>query len=319
MRLQGCSQSSHITVLVNKMLKMKKTFCIIVYIATILLLRINTNAQQVIQLYNRLPPGSETWTWTEQETVKNPMSTKLVYNVAQPTLTAFFPDAAKNSGTAVIVCPGGAFQTLFIDWEGYDIARWLNEKGIAAFVLKYRTYHLLSADPFTEMMKNINDSGFYKHVESVWNMELDDAKAAITYLRQHATEYGINPSKIGIIGFSAGGSVSALLAYNYNSATRPDFVASFYGFIADSIRKSGAQQDAPPLFIAAANDDELVPVAHSLILYNDWIKSKHSVELHIFSKGGHGFDLRKKNLPVDEWDELFLNWMKAQYLLATQQ
>lgn len=91
---------------------------------------------------------------------------------------------------------------------------------------------------------------------------------------------------------------------------------SFYGFIADSIRKSGAQQNAPPLFIAAAIDDELVPVAHSLILYNDWVQSKQSVELHIFSKGGHGFDLKKKNLPVDEWSNLFLNWMDVQGLLT---
>ncbi len=284
----------------------------------ILLLCLHSNAQQVIQLYNGLPPGSETWTWTEQETLKNPMSTKLVYNVTRPTLTAFIPDAAKNNGPAVIVCPGGAFQTLFIEWEGYDIARWLNEKGIAAFVLKYRTHHLMSADPFTEMMNNLSDSSFYKHIVPVWNMELDDAKAAVTYLRQHATDFGIHPLKIGIIGFSAGGSVSALLAYNNTPETRPDFVASFYGFIADSIRKAGTPQDAPPIFIAAAIDDELIPVEHSLILYNDWIKSKQSVEMHLFSKGGHGFDLRKKNLPVDEWSNLFLNWMNAQGLFTTR-
>ena len=106
------------------------------------------------------------------------------------------------------------------------------------------------------------------------------------------------------------------MPYITASETRPDFAASCYGFIADSIRKSGVQHNAPPLFIAAAIDDELVPVAHSLILYNDWVQSKQSVELHIFSKGGHGFDLKKKNLPVDEWSNLFLNWMNVQGLLT---
>jgi len=300
-------------------ISVRKVFNIITHltITIALLFCLNSsNAQQkVIQLYNGLPHGSGGRTSAEQETIKNPMNTKLVYNITQATLTAFIPDVSKSNGTAVIVCPGGAFQTLFIDWEGYDIARWLNEKGIAAFVLKYRTYHLVSDDPYTEMMDNINDSSFYKHVVPVWNMELNDAKIAVIYLRQHTKEYGINPSKIGIIGFSAGGSVSALLAYNYTTTTRPDFVASFYGFISDSIRKSGVQYDAPPLFIAAATDDELVPVTHSLLLYNDWVQSKHSAELHIFSKGGHGFALRKKNLPVNEWTNLFLNWMNVQGLL----
>lgn len=211
---------------------------------------------------------------------------------------------------------GRRFSNFIHRLEGIDIARWLNKKGITAFVLKYRTYHLITDDAWIEMMKNINDNNFEKNVREIWKMELEDAKTAIQHLRRHATGFKINTNRIGIMGFSAGGTLSALLAYHYAPETRPDFVASLYGLIADSVRKSGAVQlDAPPLFVAAATDDQMIPISNSIRIYNDWIASKCSAELHIFSKGGHGFGLEKQNLPSDQWADLFLVWLNMQGLL----
>lgn len=278
-----------------------------------------THAQQkVIQLYKGAAPGSENWNWEEKETNKNPLNTRIVYNVIHPTFEAFLPGASVANGTAVIVCPGGGYQVLLMDWEGVDIAHWLNKRGIAAFVLKYRTDHLVTNDPWGEMAGKINGKSFNKDIAPVLKLELEDAKTSILYLRQHAAEFKINPERIGIMGFSAGGTLSASLAYNYTPETRPDFAAPFYAPV-DLIEQSGVPQDAPPLFIAAATDDELVPASNSVHLYSDWIAAKHSAELHLFSKGGHGFDLKKQNLPVDSWKDLFLEWLGAQGLLKAMQ
>jgi acetyl esterase/lipase len=280
----------------------------------LILLSTSVNAQQVIQLYKGAAPGSENWNWEEKETSKNPLNTRIVYNVTHPTLTAFLPNPSLANGTAVIVCPGGGYQVLIMDWEGVDIARWLNEKGITAFVLKYRTGHLVTNDPWGEMIEKINSKTFFKDVAPVLKLELEDAKTSMAYIRKHAAEYGIDPERVGIMGFSAGGALSASLAYNYTSLTRPNFSAPFYAPV-DSIQKSGVPSNAPPLFIAAATDDELVPASNSIHLYSDWLAAKRSAELHIFSKGGHGFDLKKQNLPVDTWKDLFIEWLNAQGLL----
>ncbi|MCW3109766.1 MAG: family lipolytic protein, partial [Segetibacter sp.] len=117
------------------------------FIAFLLLLSSISKAQKVIQLYPGEAPGSESWNWQEKESVKNMFSTPVVYNVAQPTLTAFLPPSSMSNGTAVIIAPGGAFHTLSINSEGIDVAKWLNAKGVAAFVLKYRLVHSLTDDP----------------------------------------------------------------------------------------------------------------------------------------------------------------------------
>jgi acetyl esterase/lipase len=119
----------------------------------LLLLSSTVSAQQVIQLYSGKPAGSENWNWQEQENTKNMFNTRVVYNVVQPTLTAYLPDAALATGTAVIIAPGGAFHTLSIESEGIDVAKWLNAKGIAAFVLKYRLVHMDTDDPIGTVFK----------------------------------------------------------------------------------------------------------------------------------------------------------------------
>ena len=137
-----------------------------------------------------------------------------------------------------------------------------------------------------------------------------DGKAAVGHVRQHAKEYGVNPDRVGIIGFSAGGTVVASVAYNYTADTRPNFVAPIY-LAYDWAIKGEVPTDAPPMFILAASDDPLGLAPHSLRLYNDWTAAKKSAELHLLSKGGHGFGMTKKGTSSDLWIDIFYYWMEA--------
>ena len=142
-----------------------------------------------------------------------------------------------------------------------------------------------------------------------------DGLAAIEYVRQHTADYGIDPKRIGIIGFSAGGTVAASVAFNYTPATRPDFVAPIY-LSYDWTIKTTVPTDAPPLFALAATDDQLGLAPHSVRLYNDWTAAGKSAELHLYSQGGHGFGMRTQNLPSDRWIALFGDWLDVQGLLS---
>jgi acetyl esterase/lipase len=275
----------------------------------LLLIAYNACAQQkVIQLYNGSAPGSENWTWQEAVSEHNAANTRKVYNVVHPTLTVFLPNQAIATGTAVIICPGGSFQTLSIDNEGSEEAKWLNAHGVAAFVLKYRVIHSLTNDPVKEVLANRGSQSNKEQVTQVLPLAIADARLAISYVREHAVEYNLSPSKIGIMGFSAGGTLAAASAYKYTSANKPDFVALLYPFF-PPILQSEILADAPPMFIAAATDDDLGLAPHSVDIYQKWVAAKHTAELHIFAKGGHGFGMRKQNIPTDNWIELFGNWL----------
>ena len=267
-----------------------------------------TAQQKVIQLYEGAAPGSESWNWNEAELEKNMWQTKVVYNVTKPTLNVFLPEADKANGTAVIICPGGAFYALSINSEGYDVARWLVKKGVTCFVLKYRLVHTLADDPTAEVARLMGKPEFEEQLSKVIPLTIADGKAAVAYVRQHAIEYNIVPNRIGIMGFSAGGTVASSAAFNYTKDNRPDFVAPVYPYFPSTMYGTVAD-DAPPIFIAAASDDELGLAPHSTELYNKWLGSKKSVELHMYSKGGHGFGMRTKNLPSDKWIERFEDWL----------
>ena len=162
-------------------------------------------AQKVINLYDGKAPGSESWTWDEAENTTNMFKTRVVYNVSTPTITAYLPSPDRANGTAVIVAPGGAFHTLSIDSEGVDVAKWLNEKGVAAFVLKYRVVHSLTNDPVAELMPKMAD--FKKLDEEnapVIPLAIADGKRAMEYVRQHAKEMGIAPNRDRFHGFFGG-------------------------------------------------------------------------------------------------------------------
>jgi acetyl esterase/lipase len=277
------------------------------------LLATNLFAQEkVISLYDGPAPGSENWTHSEKESRTNLWQTRVVFNVSRPTLTVFAPEPAKATGAAVIICPGGAFFGLSIDSEGFEVARWLAARGVAGFVLKYRLVECKTDDPTRELMTRgpLDDV-----VAPIVKLALADGQAAIGYVRRHAREFGVKPDRIGIVGFSAGGTVAASVAYNYTPETRPNFAAPIYLAYNWTIRTGGVPADAPPMFILGATDDPLGLAPQSVSLYQDWTAARKPAELHLFNRGGHGFGMRKQNLPSDGWIELFHTWLGGLGLL----
>ncbi|HET7115128.1 MAG TPA: alpha/beta hydrolase [Hanamia sp.] len=280
----------------------------IIAIAFALFTTFSINAQQkVIQLYNGTAPGSENWTYNEQE-YKPGTKDALVYNVSHPTLTVYPADPSKANGTAIIVCPGGGFYILVEGYEGTDVAHWLNQKGVTVFLLKYRLGQSLTDNPGQELTENMKKSDFVEKMANIIPLSVADGRAAIQYVRTHATEYGINPQKIGIMGFSAGGTVAASTAFDYTPENRPDFVAPIYAYMPPSLQGT-VPADAPPLFIAVATDDNFGLTSQSVALYSKWLAAKKLCEMHIYEQGGHGFGMRKQNIPTDTWIDRFGDWL----------
>ncbi|MBL7814844.1 MAG: dienelactone hydrolase family protein [Saprospiraceae bacterium] len=267
------------------------------------------NAQKVIPLYEGIPAGSETWTWDEKENTQNMFNTKIVYNVSKPSLTAYLPNPSVANGTAVIVAPGGAFHTLSIESEGIDVAKWLNSRGVAAFVLKYRVVHSTTDDPVRELMGKMGD---FKKLDaendSVVTLAMRDGLTAVKYVRSHASEINIDPNKIGFMGFSAGGTLTMSVVYNGTEADRPNFVAPIYAY-EKAIIGSTPPSVKTPIFVCAASDDQLGLAPHSANIYSKWLAAQQPAELHIFEKGGHGFGMRKNNIPTDRWIDRFEEWL----------
>ena len=273
---------------------------------TILITSSNLFSQQVIRLYPGKAPGSENWNWEEKELAGG---FPLVYNVTNPTLIVFKPEVKNASGKAVIVCPGGAFCMLAIGNEGYDVAKWLNSKGITVFILKYRLDHLKTDDLAKEIGdRKIGSEEHAKSIQPIIEMALADGRAAITYVKQHASEWKLNPDSIGIMGFSAGGTVASGVAFTFDSQSRPAFVAPIYPYVG-YYSNNPVPQDAPPMFIACASDDEFGFQKHCTALYNKWVAVQKNTELHIYQKGRHGFAVKKQGLSVDRWTELFIEWL----------
>jgi acetyl esterase/lipase len=191
------------------------------------LLCMNTMAQEkVVRLYEGPAPGSENWKHQEKENNNNLWQTRVVYNVAQPTLTVVAPEAGAANGAAVVICPGGGFYALSIDSEGFGAARWLAAKGVTCFVLKYRLVECKTDDPTREI--GTVGNRLDEIVAPIVKLATADGKAAIRHVRQHAKDYGIDPERIGMAGFSAGGTVTASVAFNYDAESRPNFVAPIY-------------------------------------------------------------------------------------------
>jgi acetyl esterase/lipase len=271
-----------------------------------------SKAQKVIPLYSGAAAGSEKWTQKEKEYFSTVFNTQVVTNVTQPTLTAYLPAKDSANGTAVIVCPGGGFFALSINSEGADVAKWLAARGVAAFVLKYRLVET-GEDGTKEMVTRISDrKKFDQEIAPVVPLAVADGLAAMSYVRKHAAEFGVSPERVGIIGFSAGGTVSTSVAFQYSAENRPAFVGSIYTYMG-AVKAAEVPKDAPPLFIAAATNDQLA--TDSVQLYSKWLAAGKSAESHLYSKGGHGFGMRKQNLPSDQWIDRFGEWLNVQGLL----
>ncbi|UFH52721.1 alpha/beta hydrolase [Spirosoma sp. KNUC1025] len=277
--------------------------------------------QKEVRLYEGAAPGSETWNWQEKKNNKNAIKLMTVFNVVNPTLTVFPADPALANGTSVIICPGGGFHFLSIDNEGNDVATWLAKKGVTAFVLKYRTAHINTDDPFADMLAGMNGprkAEWQTENEATIPLTIADGRAAIAYVRKHAAEYGVAPDRVGIVGFSVGGTVTASSAFNYTADTRPAFVAPIYPYMPASLQ-GNVDSDAPPMFIACASDDQLNLAPHSVELYSNYLAAKRPVELHMYTKGGHGFGMNRQNLPSDHWIERFADWLTQQGFMKANQ
>ncbi|GAB4244892.1 MAG: alpha/beta hydrolase [Acidobacteriota bacterium] len=262
--------------------------------------------EEVIRLYPGKAPGSEDWNWEEKHIPDPQGSAGIVYNVVDPSITVFRPKEGAATGAAVVICPGGGMHMLAMGHEGYDVARWLAERGVAGFVLKYRLVRCETDNPMREMFSkgpSINEV-----VAPVVKLATEDAKNAIRYVREHAAEFGVDPNRIGIMGFSAGGAVTASVAHTYDATSRPAFAAPIYAAYIWAL-KEPVKPDAPPVFVVAATDDQLRLGPQSVEIYQTWYDAGKPAELHMFVKGGHGFGVRRQNLPTDRWIELFYDWL----------
>ncbi len=216
----------------------------------------------------------------------------------------------------MVVCPGGVFHYLSIESEGMDVARWLNARGVVAFVLKYRVLQTEARDEdlITQLQERFTN--LMKLMELMQQMEplaIADGQQALRVVRQRASEWAIAPERIGILGFSSGGVVTTGAAMQYDEESRPNFAAPIYPALSGT--GIAVPTDAPALFLLAANDDPMGAGA-SLPLYSAWRDAGHPVELHLYAQGGHGFGMKKQGLPSDHWIERFGEWLQAQGFLA---
>lgn len=272
-------------------------------------------AQQTFLLYPGTAPGSEGRTDLERTDSVPGKNIVFVGNVSAPTLTAYKPES--QSGAAMVICPGGAFRTIALQHEGEDVAKWLNTKGITAFVLKYRT--VPNKGGFDQELMDDLQANRFDRIDEINRpfvpLAVDDGKEAIRYLRQHAAAFGIDPDRIGMMGFSAGGTLTASVAQTADADSRPDFIAPIYAYI-PAVMGAKVPTDAPPMFLALAADDPIA--AGNPGFYQKWRDAGRSAELHVFAKGGHGFGMNQQNLPSDDWKVQLAEWLEIQGCFMTK-
>jgi len=289
-----------------------------------LLLCSNLAAAQPLEfpLWPGKAPGTEAWSLPETVTTA-PSGDRIVTNVSQPTLTAYLPEPARANGVAVVVAPGGALRLLSLDNEGVKVAEWLNARGIAAFVLKYRTLQTTptravptpapaggAPAPRRELEihnANANPAPDDAALTQVLEMGIADAQAALRLVRLNAPEWRVDPTRIGLMGFSAGGGVAIGAALAPRSDASPDFLVSLYG---PSLMDVNVPEHAPPLFIAVGNAHFNV-TAGCLALFAAWKAAGKPAEIHVYDQVTGGFGMTKRGLPVDSWTERFHEWLVA--------
>ena len=249
-----------------------------------------------------------------------------VSNVSRPTITVYSP-TGKNTGAAIIVFPGGGYQVLAIDLEGTEACDWLTTKGITCVLLKYRVPH---TGPLWDQ-----ELGYYRNTKT--SMALQDAQRSMGLVRSRAAEWGINPHKIGVLGFSAGGHMAAALSTHFDRrlypavdaadkvSCRPDFAVALYpghlSLAANSIAlnpdiRTHITPQTPPTFLLQDEDDHVDRVEDSLSYYFALKKAGVPVEMHLYPQGGHAFGLRRTKFPVTAWPQLVETWLGAIGMVA---
>ncbi len=280
---------------------------------------------KIIPLWENDPPNyqesGEVTIWDTSDIVR-------IRLVQQPDIAVFLPSKKNATGEGVIICPGGGYQILAYDWEGSDIARWFNSHGIAAFVLKYR---------LPGSKSNIIP----------YKSPLMDAQRAMRLVRYHAEEWNVDPARIGIMGFSAGGHLASTLSTHYDGGNpsgddpvdrvscRPDFSILIYPVISfnDDFTHSGSKwallgdnpdaelvtyfsnelqvtDDTPPAILVHSGDDKSVPVENSLVYYEALRAHQITSELHVYPYGGHGFSLAIGNGHLSTWPDRVIDWIR---------
>ncbi|MCX8534143.1 alpha/beta hydrolase [Chryseobacterium luquanense] len=232
-----------------------------------------------------------------------------VYNVTVPSLAIYKPEGVASNGTAVLVVPGGAFHILAYDDEGVKIAKSLASKGYTAAVLKYRLVKLDNKDPFGKLMENAKNFDVLESIMApVVPLAIADGKEAMKYLKSNATALGFNKDRIGVVGFSAGGTIAAAIALDKD--VRPLFSAPIYPYLAP-VMKTPIPADPSPIFIAVTQDDDFGFDINSAKFYENWKVGKGLAELHIYTKGHHGFASKTQGLPVDHWEDRMIDWLTS--------
>jgi endo-1,4-beta-xylanase len=241
--------------------------------------------------------------WRQEPDIVFPVT----FNIHNPSLTPYLPAKDRATGAAIIVAPGGGDMFLTMDREGYDFARWLADHGVAAFVLKYR----LARDRAGNSPYTVNGEA------------LADTLRSIRLVRARAADWGVDPSRVGFLGFSAGGELAALAMFRYDAgnpdaedpvdrhSSRPNFVGLIYPGMQAIFNSGGVRVDAqtPPAFMSCAYDDNANTVVNLTSLFVQMRKAGVGAELHIYSAGGHGYGVRQRPLAVTAWPWRLLEWM----------
>jgi len=280
---------------------------------------------QILPLWEGDPPN---YVETGEVTIFDTADIVRVRNVQKPDIAVFLPSKKNATGEAVVICPGGGYGILAYDWEGIDIARWLNSKGISAFVLKYRL------------------PGSKSNVIP-YKSPLMDAKRAMRLVRYHAEKWNVDPGKVGVMGFSAGGHLASTLSTHFDAgdpenndlvereSCRPDFsvlvypVVTFtkeYTHVGSRENLLGKDPDqelvqhfsnelkvtelTPPAILIHSGDDQVVPVENSIVYYHALQKKEITSELHIYPNGGHGYSLAIGQGHLSTWPDRVIEWIK---------
>jgi acetyl esterase/lipase len=271
---------------------------------------------QIVELWPGAAPGEKGAIGAEQDQTK-PADALVdgrrvirLGNVSRPTLSVYRPAPERDTGAAVLVCPGGGYHILALDLEGTEVCEWLNSIGVTGVLLKYRVP---------------KRAGLEKDTAA-----LQDAQRALGLMRQHAAQWGVDPRRLGVLGFSAGGHLSAALSTRFETRTypvvdaadslscRPDFAVLIYPAYLTGEGAADAQAldrrvrtNTPPTFLAMAQDD---PVRVENVLHYSLALQQHHVPfaLHVFPRGGHGYGLRRTANPVTAWPDRVADWLRSE-------
>ncbi|WP_298478530.1 alpha/beta hydrolase [uncultured Maribacter sp.] len=274
------------------------------------------HAQRVIKLPHEKPKIIN-WEKGEKEYFSKVANATIVANISSPTLTVYEPDPEKKNGTSIIIAPGGGMYFLSMKSEGYNVAEWLASKGITAYILKYRLVPTGedAAEDLNAIIKESNQERI-RITKEVLPYSVNDGLSAISYVRENAKTLGIDPQKIGFMGFSAGGVIAFGVVNECKKENRPNFLVPVYPGT-DLISPKPTKDTPPTLFVTAAND-QLIDATFFTELFNRWHKAGVKTGMHMYTKGGHGFGTWKRGFPSDNWLDRFYEWAESEDFITTK-